>query len=362
MPPSLDCRYNREGEQRIAVTQGEDDEEEEEEAEDEAVSGASLSSHRSSLVDEAPEDAEFEQKISRLMAAKQKLRQLQDVVAMVQGDDATDQGVTSANTSNLDDFYPAEEDTKQNANNTRGNANKTQKDVGINEKAREKFYEAKLQEQQRELKQLQEERKKLIEIQEKIQALQKACPDLQLSATSAGNCPTKKYMPTVTSTPTVNENETSTSKSVFEPEDSSVVDNELWSEMRRHEMLREELRQRRKQLEALMAEHHRRQGLAETVSPMAVSLRSEGSDNLCTPQQSRTEKTMATWGGSTQCALDEEGDKDGYLSEGIVRTDEEEEEEQDASSNDDFSMYPPNSVNHNSYNVKETKNRLVSLF
>lgn len=52
--------------------------------EDEAVSGASLSSHRSSLVDEAPEDAEFEQKISRLMAAKQKLRQLQDVVAMVQ--------------------------------------------------------------------------------------------------------------------------------------------------------------------------------------------------------------------------------------------------------------------------------------
>ncbi|KAB1257789.1 Pericentriolar material 1 protein [Camelus dromedarius] len=320
--PSLaDCRYNREGKQGIHVAQGEDDEEEEE-AEDEAASGASLSSHRSSL-----------------------------------DDDAADQGVISANTSNLDDFYP-EEDTKQNANNTRGNANKIQKDAGVNEKAREKFYEAKLQQQQRELKQLQEERKKLIEIQEKIQALQKACPDLQLSATSAGNCPTKKYMPAVTSTPAVNENETSTSKSVFEPEDSSVVDNELWSEMRRHEMLREELRQRRKQLEALMAEHQRRQGLAETASPVAVSLRSDGSENLCTPQQSRTEKTMATWGGSTQCALDEEGDEDGYLSEGVVRTDEEEEEEeQDASSNDNFSMYPPNGANRNSYNVKETKNR-----
>ncbi|KAM5173769.1 pericentriolar material 1 protein isoform 4-T5 [Callospermophilus lateralis] len=355
MPP-LDCRYNREGEQGMHVTQGEDDEEEEEEAEEEGVSGASLSSHRSSLVDEAPEDAEFEQKINRLMAAKQKLRQLQDLVAMVQDDDAA-QGVTSANTSNLDDFYPAEEDTKQNSNNTRGNANKTQKDTGGNEKAREKFYEAKLQQQQRELKQLQEERKKLIEIQEKIQALQKACPDLQLSATTVGNCPTKKYIPAVTSTPTTNENETNTSKSVFEPEDSSVVDNELWSDMRRHEILREELRQRRKQLEALMAEHQRRQGLAETTSPVAVSLRSDGSENLCTPQQSRTEKTMATWGGSTQCALDEEGDEDGYLSEGIVRTDEEEEEEQDASSNDNFSMYPPNSVNHNSYNAKESKNR-----
>lgn len=82
---SADCRYNREGEQGIHVAQGEDDdEEEEEEAEDDGVSGASLSSHRSSMVDEAPEDAEFEQKINRLMAAKQKLRQLQDLVAMVQ--------------------------------------------------------------------------------------------------------------------------------------------------------------------------------------------------------------------------------------------------------------------------------------
>ena len=73
-------------------------------------------------------------------------------------------------------------------------------------------------------------------------------------------------------------------------------------------------------------------------------------------------RTMATWGGSTQCSLDEEGDEDGYLSERVVRTDEEEEEEQDSSSNDNFSVYPPNSMNHNSYNAKETKNRLVSLF
>ncbi|XP_017897437.1 PREDICTED: pericentriolar material 1 protein isoform X8 [Capra hircus] len=356
MPPSSDCRYNREGEQEMPVAQGhdeeEEEEEEEEEAEDEALSGASVSSHSSSLIIETPEDAEFEHKIQKLMAAKLKLRHLQNLVAMVQDDDAANQGVTS-----VEDFFPAE-DTKQNANNTRGNANKTQKDAGVNEKAREKFYEAKLQQQQRELKQLQEERKKLIEIQEKIQELQKACPNLQLSAASVGNCPTKTHMPAVTSSPTINENEASTSKSGFEPHDSSVVDNEVWSDMRRHEMLREELRQRRKQLEALMAEHQRRQGLAETASPVAVSLRSDGSENLCTPQQSRTEKTMATWGGSTQCALDEEGDEDGYLSEGIVRTDEEEEEEeQDASSNDNFHMYPPNSANRNSYNVKETKNR-----
>lgn len=34
-------------------------------------------------------------------------------------------------------------------------------------------------------------------------------------------------MPAVTSSPTVNENEASTSKSGFEPHDSSVVDNEV---------------------------------------------------------------------------------------------------------------------------------------
>lgn len=53
-----------------------------------------------------------------------------------QDDDTADQGVISASTSHLDDFYPAEEGTKQNANNNRGNANKAQKDTGVNEKAR----------------------------------------------------------------------------------------------------------------------------------------------------------------------------------------------------------------------------------
>ena len=68
----------------MPVAQGQDEEEEEEEAEDEALSGASLSSHSSSLIIETPEDAEFEHKIQKLMAAKLKLRHLQNLVAMVQ--------------------------------------------------------------------------------------------------------------------------------------------------------------------------------------------------------------------------------------------------------------------------------------
>ncbi|KAF1526641.1 Pericentriolar material 1 protein, partial [Eudyptes sclateri] len=347
MASTLDC-HNREDDKDIDLPQGEDDE-----VEEDRVSEDSISSHRSSLGDAAG-DAEFEQKINRLIAAKQKLRQLQNLAAMVQDDDPEPQ-VAIANASNTGDLFLGEmEETKQQPNNVRASTNKLQKDVGLNEKAREKFYEAKLQQQQRELKQLQEERRKLIEIQEKIQVLQKACPDLQLSA-GLSNCPANRQTSPATSTPAVNECNTA-GKPLLEFDESVPVGNELWSEMRRHEILREELRQRRKQLEALMAEHERRRELAETISTVAASVKSEGSEAQRTPQQSRTEKTMATWGGSSQCALDEEdGDEDGYLSDGVGQA---EEEEEDASSlNDSFSIYPNNNIPENAYFVKENKDR-----
>uniref|UniRef100_A0A8C0V224 Pericentriolar material 1 n=1 Tax=Cyanistes caeruleus TaxID=156563 RepID=A0A8C0V224_CYACU len=330
MSSALDC-HNREKDKHLDLPQGEDDE-----VEENRVSEDSISSHRSSLGDVAG-DAEFEQKINRLIAAKQKLRQLQNLAAMVQDDDPEPQG-TIANASNIGDLLCEMEETKQQPNNVRASSNKLKKDVRLNEKAREKFYEAKLQQQQRELKQLQEERRKLIEIQEKIQVLQKACPDLQVAKNHKVSC------------------------SPFFPYENWIKLKigstciQLWSEMRRHEILREELRQRRKQLEALMAEDQRRRELAETISTVAASVKSEGSEAHCTPQQSRTEKTMATWGGSTQCALEEDnGDEDGYLSDGVGQA---EEEEEDASSlNDSFSVYPNNNIPENAYFVKGNKDR-----
>lgn len=71
--PLPDC-HNRKDDKDIDLPQGEDDEVEEDRASED-----SISSHRSSLG-----DAEFEQKINRLRAAKQKLRQLQNLAAMVQ--------------------------------------------------------------------------------------------------------------------------------------------------------------------------------------------------------------------------------------------------------------------------------------
>nr|XP_013035338.1 pericentriolar material 1 protein isoform X8 [Anser cygnoides] len=347
MSSTLDC-HNREDDKETDLPQGEDDEVDEDRASED-----SIPSHRSSLGDAA--DAEFEQKINRLIAAKQKLRQLQNLAAMVQ-DDGPEPQAPAANASNMGDLFLGEmEETKQQPNNVRASTNKMQKDVGLNEKAREKFYEAKLQQQQQELKQLQEERRKLIEIQEKIQVLQKACPDLQLSA-GLGNCPANRQTSPAASTPAMNEYNMA-GKPLLDFDESVPVGNELWSEMRRHEILREELRRRRKQLEALMAEHQRKRELAETISTVAASVKSEGSEAHHTPQQSRTEnRTMATWGGSTQCALDEEdGDEDGYLSDGL---DQAEEEEEDASSsNDSFSVYPNNHITENVYFLKENKDR-----
>ncbi|XP_048799028.1 pericentriolar material 1 protein isoform X11 [Lagopus muta] len=342
---TLDC-HNREDDKDTDLPQGDDDEVEEDRASED-----SISSHRSSLGDVAG-DAEFEQKINRLMAAKQKLRQLQNLAAMVQDDDPEPQ-VLTANASNMGDFLGEMEERKQQPNNVRVSTNKLQKDVGLNEKAREKFYEAKLQQQQQELKQLQEERRKLMEIQEKIEVLQKACPDLQ--SAGLGNSPANRQTPPAASNPAINECNTA-GKPLLEFGESVAVGNELWSEMRRHEILREELRRRRKQLEALMAEHQRRRELAETISTVAASVKSEGSEVQHTPQQSRTEnRTMATWGGSTQCALDEEdGDEDGYLSDGL---DQAEEEEDAPSMTDSYSVYPNNQIPESVYYPKGNKDR-----
>uniref|UniRef100_A0A8D2LY68 Pericentriolar material 1 n=1 Tax=Varanus komodoensis TaxID=61221 RepID=A0A8D2LY68_VARKO len=344
MPSTLDCHYNRED--GTGLPRGEDDLD----AEADRASETSLSSRRSSIADEPPVDVEFEQKINRLIAAKQKLRQLQNLVAMVQEDEVDPE---TGGQDNMNQFFLAEEEKlHQQPNNVRTSANKSQKGVDLNEKAREKFYEAKLQQQQRELKQLQEERKKLIKIQEKIQVLQKACPDLQVvvSSKTSKNDVSLMYLKTKF---ILNLHKFVMACIYLHFIKMFPLKKKLWSEMRRHEILREELRQRRKQLEALMAEHQRRRDLADTTTADAASVKSDGSEIQFTPQQSRTEKTMATWGGSTQCALDEdEGDEAAYLSDGLAQA-EEEEEEQESSSNE-LSMCP-NNVDQSSCCGKEDK-------
>ncbi|KAM8939495.1 pericentriolar material 1 protein [Pelodytes ibericus] len=339
MSSALDCLYNRAGDQGRSC----DAELDEDDAEEDEASVASMTSS-SSVANEQNND--FEQKFNRLIAAKQKLRQLQDLVAMVQyGDDTESETVERSGSG--DQLLAQAAIPKQQPNNIRKNSSKGQKDVALKEQAREKFYESKLQQQQEELKHLQEERKKLAEIQEKIQTLRNACPDLQMSVSSVGTCPTTRQLPTTISTPDLADSIKSVIPTMPDPEDSSSVDNEVWSEIRRHQIVREDLRQRRKQLESLMAEQQQRNGLDTT---SAASLRSDDSENQGFPQQSRTEKTMATWGGSTQCALDEEEDEEACLSD----VNQAEEEEQEETFRENVS-YRQNGMNQSAFSGKSSK-------
>uniref|UniRef100_A0A8C9TN27 Pericentriolar material 1 n=1 Tax=Scleropages formosus TaxID=113540 RepID=A0A8C9TN27_SCLFO len=300
-PKVIECQYNRDRSYND-VKDNEDEEEEGMEDEDDVReqrgdSEGSVSSRRSSL----GEDPEFVQKVHRLQTAKEKLRQLQELVAMVQSDD------TDATTGNEED------NPKQRPNNARIPAS----NEAMSLHHREKLYEARLREQQQELKRLQDERLRLMEIQGKIQDLQWACPELQSSVSSMSEQGLNKA-PAATSTPSVNVGVTRPKPVTA----ASAPDNELWSEMRRHQIQREELRNRRKQLESLMAEHQRRSGLADVGVSQHASL-----------LLNRDERTMATWGDSTQSHQNEEDDNPSEM-----EAREGEDEGGDYSSGEDFGL------------------------
>ncbi|KAM3623367.1 uncharacterized protein V6R79_010262 [Siganus canaliculatus] len=344
IPSAIECQYNRD----TPYNQVKDDDEDEDCLDNEegaqamaADSEASGSSRRSSLGN----DEGFVQKVHR-QTTKQKLRHLQELVAMVQSDDTDG---TAAND---------EEVLHQQPNNTRatmaglmGSGSKQNpRELCLSSKAREKLYEEKLRQQKQELKQLHEERQRLIEIQGKIQDLQWACPDLQSSVSSTaspgGQGLLRKVPVTAVSTPGAGPGSSSTGPKTNgtvlkatppEAASASVPDNEqLWSEMRRHQILREELRQRRKHLESLMAEHQRRSGLGD--SPQRLN------DQGAAASQSvgRDERTMATW-GSTPCQLDVDDDdlddEDDYQSEMGAEEEEEQGECAESSSDGDIHVF-----------------------
>ncbi|KAM9314241.1 pericentriolar material 1 protein isoform 2-T2 [Pholidichthys leucotaenia] len=340
----IECQYNRDIPYNHVKDNDENGPDNDEGAQAVAPdSEASESSHRSSLGN----GAGFAQKVHR-QTAKQKLRQLQELVAMVQSDD------TDGTTANED------ETSHQQPNNTRstGSGSKqSPRDLTLSSNAREKLYEEKLRQQKEELKQLHEERQRLIEIQGKIHDLQLSCPDLQSSVSSTmSQQGLLRKVPIAVSTPAPVQGSSSGPKTnsaglkptAPEAATSSVTDNELWSEMRRHQILREELRQRRKHLESLMAEHQRRSGLTDSPSQI------EDQECIGAPTQpvSQDERTMATW-GSSPCHLDDDDDDDEYHSE-MGAEEEEQEECTESSSDEDLHIYSP-SRNQRSYSNRKNQ-------
>uniref|UniRef100_A0A8C9XGC6 Pericentriolar material 1 n=1 Tax=Sander lucioperca TaxID=283035 RepID=A0A8C9XGC6_SANLU len=324
IPSAIECQYNRD----TPYNQVKDDDDDEDGLDNDegaqAVapdSEASGSSRRSSLGN----NGGFAQKVHR-HTAKQKLRQLQELVAMVQSDD------TDGTTANEDEAL------HQQPNNTRATMTGSLA-------AGEKLYEEKLRQQKQELKQLHEERQRLIEIQGKIQDLQWACPDLQSSVSSTvSQQGLLRKVPIAVSTPATvlassssgpKTNSAALKPTAPEAATSSVTDNE----MRRHQILREELRQRRKHLESLMAEHQRRNGLSDSSRRIDDS---EGPETYCSRGLSHQD--------------DDDEDEDEYHSEMGAEEEEEQEECSESSSDDDIHIYS-SSRNQCSYSNRKNQER-----
>ncbi|XP_054912333.1 pericentriolar material 1 protein isoform X2 [Poeciliopsis prolifica] len=348
----IECQYNRD----LAFVQVKDDDDDVDGIDNDEGGQAMLpdSASESSRGSSFGNAAGFPPKVHRQMAT-QKLRQLQELVAMVQSDD------TDGTTANDDEAL------HQQPNNTRSavcgpsgaGSKQNPRDLVLSTKSREKLYEEKLRQQKQELRQLHEERQRLIEIQGKIQDLQWTCPDLPSSVSSTGSQHgLLRKAPLAASTPAnvkaspppgPKTNLTVLKPTAQEAASSSVTDNEqLWSEMRRRQILREDLRQRRKQLESLMAEHQRRSGFRDSSCQMEEQ---EGSATL-SQSINRDERTMATW-GSSPCNLDDENEEeDDYHSE--MCAEEEEEECTESSSDDEIHIYSSR-MNQSSYSNRKNQ-------
>ncbi|XP_038127796.1 pericentriolar material 1 protein isoform X1 [Cyprinodon tularosa] len=333
----IECQYNRD----LPYDQVKDENDDEDGLDNNEGAHAMLpdSVSESSRGSSFGSGAGFPAKVHR-QTAKQKLRQLQELVAMVQSDD------TDGTTANDDEAL------HQQPNNTRapvcgaskGGSKQGPGDIALTSKAREKLYEEKLRQQKQELRQLHEERQRLIEIQGKIQDLQWTCPDhLSSVSSTASQQGLLRKAPVAVSTPANVKPSSSGPKTNLamlkptapEAASSSVTDNELWSEMRRGQILREDLRQRRKHLESLMAEHQRRSGPCDSPCPMEDQ---EGSATL-SHSINRDERTMATW-GSSPCNLDDDDEEEeDYRSEICADEEEEQEECTESGSEDDIHVY-----------------------
>uniref|UniRef100_H3C0I3 Pericentriolar material 1 n=1 Tax=Tetraodon nigroviridis TaxID=99883 RepID=H3C0I3_TETNG len=338
IPSTIACQYNRD----TPYNEGKDDDPDEDEDvldNEEGARAAGPDSEGSSRRSSLGNAGEFVHKVHQ-QKVKQKLRQLQELMAMVQSDD------TDGTTANEDDVL------HQQPNNTRAGSLGTiskpsPPELSLSSKAREKLYEEKIRQQKQELKQLHDEHKRLTEIQGKIRDLQWACPDLQVSASvcSAGS---QQGLLRLLFPPGPKLNGTILRKTAPEPAVPPAADSELWSEMRRHQMLREELRQRRKHLEYLIAEHQRRSGLTD--SPQ------HNRESLASPSHtlSRDERTLATWGCNSMPTGEED---DEYNSEMMLPAKEERRSRMTltrSSSDDDIQIYTP-SRNQNSYSNRKNQ-------
>lgn len=261
-------------------------------------------SQRSSLAES--QETEILERAHNFDASQERLKTLRTIIATFQEHPEAIEMSEEMESLSIGD--PAHNETP---NNTRANPTSQTRNPGVN--LSEQYYKFRLEQQQLELRQLQKDRQRLLDIQDQLEELGKKCPDLQsFCQDSVGGVVNQlpSAVPGASSTPAIclesgarprDKNSLSSSR--------SPVDTQLWSEIRRHQILREELRQRRKQLESMMTRQQSdQQEKDEEASSEPIA--SECSDTQASYRLSRTERTMATWGGSTQYTIDDDDEED----------------------------------------------------
>ncbi|XP_052078856.1 pericentriolar material 1 protein-like isoform X7 [Mytilus californianus] len=278
------------------------------------------------------DDPEIQEKVKKLKAAKDKLKQLQDLVSMVQhSPDAAQLSLPE----NLMELAGSLDDGEYTEVMDKGTELSEGEIANDQEEERDTFYAAKMQEQMDELDELKSERQRLLNIQQELQTLNARFPTSEVAEGDQERDaePTHKRHKQSKQIPDEPEVEGSDRAPVV----TFSSNDEVYDKMRRQRMLREELRQKKREVEAIMKKDGSRKnyGKNQDAQSDTVSFSTDAFGGAAS-----ADATMATWGGSTvdnmesitedgvdgNQASDNDEVDDGYPSDGIVQVEEEEEE------------------------------------
>ncbi|XP_053399542.1 pericentriolar material 1 protein-like isoform X2 [Mercenaria mercenaria] len=281
------------------------------------------------------DDPEIQEKVKKLKAAKEKLKHLQNLVAIVQHSP----GMAEELPDNLAEIAASMEDVESQLTQTDDRNNASEGEVP-NQTERDAYYQVKMEEQMNELEDLQNEKSRLLAIQTQLQSLHD-----KFTQAEAGRQPQEgqdsrdgaRPKSPMQAEPGVQQQDNSQQQSGG-PSVTFSSNDEVYYKMRNQRMLREELRDKKKQLESIMKKDRNKKqyyknqdNQSDTVS-YSTEMFGMGAS---------VDQTMATWGGSTVDNLEsitedgaaqdndeDEEDDDAYPIDGILQVEEEEEENQ----------------------------------
>ncbi|XP_033631424.1 pericentriolar material 1 protein-like isoform X2 [Asterias rubens] len=278
------------------------------------------------------DDPEIRGKIKKLQAAKQKLRHLQELVAIVQHspevaiglpDDLAElaaswqEELDTSNAENEDEEEEEEEDVEDEGNTTQTASVISEGDVPqVSQETKDAYYEAKMQQQRRELDKLQDERHRLLAVQEQLRDLNHHIPLAKQGVKSTNTTQRNPLMP--------GSGLRQLAATGNMQDAPSPTHDSLMAEKLRHRRLQTELKLKQQELAALMDRVKRNTG--EVSDSGSAQGDSNDNDLFRVSMRSADVTAAASWGGSTQQSEDEEDDA--YPSDGILQVEEEEEQEQ----------------------------------